>query len=260
MTISRKDPATPGPIYDNASFPANSTVTVVDFSSYTPAGGIDPQDELVICIAYYFLRTGSMSISSPSGWTLIADSPGDNAAGSPGSQRQMSFYYRRADGSGLDTPTFSVTHSGTSTTRECGVHACMWAYTGQKMGPLSSGSEGSATRGGPTSAFTQTVPPESVFIGAAYQTINDTVPSLSTAHGFSLFYNQNPSGSPGAPQLSVADNFPMSGTVSGPEWSVSRGTSVGENHDLWATLKKINGLVRGRRMGVAHGLHWAGGT
>ena len=67
-------------------------------------------------------------------------------------------------------------------------------------------------------------------------------------------------GSPGAPALSIADRFLVSGTVSGPEWTVSRGTSTDEHHDLWMTLRVVvpGGLVRGRMLGSAHGLRWAG--
>lgn len=252
MTLTRLDPSG-GLYYSNAAFPSGSTVTVMDFSAALP-DSIQPLDEMYVAVSQLIVSSGSLVVNTPSGWSIIAATPID--IGGTGAVSIMRIFYRRATGSGDDTPVFTATQSGSTTDRQLYVSGTMWMYRGERLKYIRSGSVGSASAGGPTDAATLTgIQKESIIISGAYQTGNDTEPSLSAANSFDNFWTYNPPGVRLPPSHALAEYLPPDeGSWDLPRWNVQRGSSTTEHHDFYMVLKIIKGFVRGRWMGSHPGM------
>lgn len=246
MALTRHDPITTIG-YDSASFPYNDTVLVADFAADLPVSPILPGDELFCQVAYRF------RYNSAGGGTVLVDPPwggGEDAANLPSAPQDVTIgsgvttrsglilYRRVADGTSADDCEVSVTSAGyASGTSEASTSCIMWAYRGGELayhsrGSLAGGDDSGLT---PTDASTTAVPDDSIVISGAYQRLN-TVPSLDTANGFGVIYDDDPDPVDVDPAaIAVADRQVLVGaTIDLPQWLVQRGLDAHEHHNYWA--------------------------
>jgi hypothetical protein len=192
---------------------------------------------------------GNVNISDPGpDWEQVAFAPRDFSTGAETFIRLIRVWWHVADGSAADTPTITARATATAGNPKAYVHGTMVIYRGQKLAFHSAGWASSPTITGPTDPFfTEALPSDSIMVGAAYMEGN-TPPSLYASNGFTRWYAQDPPGSTFRPSLSIADLYPVSGTTAGPQWTVSRGSSITEPHDLWFVMKKAAEIVPGLRL------------